>query len=792
MSVTVYQVAYSTFSFRLKPPFGGGIGTYISSYKSTGTAREFRFYHYYDKVGSDYRQNILRNTADGGSTFTSYSTGLNATLSNYPYAPASWTGGTPVTGVTTVSLYVANITANAYGTVSLAQLVYDYGTAFRTATATPVAGSSFIGWYLTGTETQVTTNDDFTVTDNVITLKRDPVSADIAVEARFTAVYALTTVASGTGNAYIGSSPSTITTANYQAGTSVVIRAVVSSEFHKFSKWTKGGVDVSTDLQLTITTDAADATYTAVFIPIAYALDVTPDNASHGSVAVFLDNAEQGTQTGLTASSGVSYADPVVLPTSVRIVATPVFGYSFTGWYIGASLVSSSATYTFNMPEYDVAIEAEFTVLSQAPLTVTKTKGVSGDDADAKDRGSVSLYHLESVLDTTSAVGTATLVQNIYTSNAYKLVATKADARYQFDGWYQTIEEVETLIVTGGIFVVDGANLYITASTTDAIPVNAQFSETVLCTIQTVASDSTTYVAENPAEDAGCSCSVTSPAPDFEDEWYSDQTITVEAVQASGWELQQWLVKINVGEEDEEVVAQISKGEEGFGQTFTFTLPKDCQVIAKSAYTLPPDQLQVQALHKTGQDVTSGTLEIHPCGDTYVILTNGVRANVDEDSVCEITAIPANGYKFVSWRISAVDGDVVSLVPVYSFISTVNAVFYAEFAATTEEPLVLFEGSSSNRTMKWSSKTYIASIPSCFSSARIYAEAFPIVLSIGSSENPSMPANPLNMVTSIAASQKAFRLPTRRPDKFFMFSVQASATVLDVAIATSMEGIKNG
>jgi hypothetical protein len=784
MSVTVYQIGFATSSFRIKPPFGGAQGTYISSYKSTGTTNTFRFVHYYDKVGVNYRQTIQISPS-----FLTCSEGYNATLSDTPYAVASWTAGSrTVTSVSTVSLYVANITANAYGTVSLAQLVYDYGTDFRTSTATPVSGSSFIGWFLTGTETQVTTNDDFTVTDNVITLKRDPVSADIAVEARFTAVYALTTVASGTGNAYIGSSPSVITTANYIAGTSVVIRAEVTSEFYKFSKWTKGGVDVSTTRQITITTDAAASTYTAVFIPISYTLDVTSDNASHGTVAVFLDNAEQGTQTGLTASSGVSYAETVVLPTSVKVVATPIFGYSFTGWYIGASLVSSSATYTFNMPESNVSIESEFTILSQAPLTVTKTKGVSGDDADAKNRGSVSLYHLESILDATSAVGTATLVQNIYTTKQYKLVPLKADNRYQFDGWYQTIEAVEVPIVTGGIFVVDGVNLLITPTTTDAIPVNAQFSETVLCSIDPVASDSTTYVTPNPAKTAGCSCSVTAPAPDFGGEWYSGQTITVEGVQAPGWELRQWLVVNSVGTP----LASKSKGDVGFGQTFTFNLTVDSQVIAVSAYTLPADQMQIQALHKTGQDVTSGLLEIHPAGDNCVTLSNGVMANVDEDSVCELTAIPANGYKFVSWRITAIDGTVVSTTPVFSFSVTASAVYYAEFVATTEAPLVLFESSNANRTLLWASKTYVASIPSCFSSARIYAEAFPILLSIGASENPSMPAHPLNKRTSTATSQKAFRLPSRRPEKYFMFEVQASATILDVAIATSMEGIKNG
>jgi hypothetical protein len=199
--------------------------------------------------------------------------------------------------------------------------------------------------------------------------------------------------------------------------------------------------------------------------------------------------------------------------------------------------------------------------------------------------------------------------------------------------------------------------------------------------------------------------------------------------------------------------------------------------------------MQIQALHKIGQDVASGTLEIHPCGDSYVEMTNGVIANVDEDSVCEITAIPANGYKFVKW---VLNGSTASTSPVFSFTVTVSEVYYAEFVATTEEPLVLFESSSSNRTILWSSKTFVAPVPICFSSARIYAEAFPIVLLLGASNNPSMPASALNVRSSLAVSQNSFRLPMRRPEKYLMFSVQASTTVLEVVISTSMEGIRNG
>lgn len=46
---------------------------------------------------------------------------------------------------------------------------------------------------------------------------------------------------------------------------------------------------------------------------------------------------------------------------SVTINATANTGYYFIGWYEGETLISTSASYTFNMPEYDTAYYAEFT-----------------------------------------------------------------------------------------------------------------------------------------------------------------------------------------------------------------------------------------------------------------------------------------------------------------------------------------------------------------------------------------------------------------------------------------------
>lgn len=790
MSVKVYEFTFSpTKKVRFAEPYGGGYGTRITSYWHTGfTYTEFYFYYWYQTKNGNYIQELHFKSSGGSTFFDTRSPTSTLTAPTPPYntlstepRTAGWTVGQYTSLAPTVAsldIYTANVTANAYGTVSRSRLFYDASTQ-RSATATPNSGSSFIGWFLTGTSTQITTNDDFTVSANVITLKRNPVSADIAVEARFTAVYLLTAASSNTahGQAYIGDSPSTDTSRWFEEGASAVIRAVASNADYKFSKWTLDGSDFSTNARETVTTASFAETYTAVFIPIKYTLDVTVQTASQGTVSV--DGQVPGVTTGIQVTS----------LSGVTVRAVPAFGYNFLGWYKAGVQQSTDAIYSFTMPEAAVALEARFVELDKAPITVTKTKGNPGDTADAKDMGSVTQYHLDTIQDGVSASGSPSLSSNLYLGQAYKFVPA-ANSLYQFDGWYKTVDSAQVLIETGGIYVVDGVNLFVTPDTTAAITVNAQFQKRAFRTISAVASDSSVYVTGNDAEDADCTCTITAPPPDTTeggDQWLSGQPITVDATQAPGWELRQWIVKNAAGT----VIASKTKGAAGFGQTFVFNLTVNCQVIAISAYTLPANQFQIQALHKAGQDVASGTTEIHPCGDAYVVLPNGVMANVDDDSVCELTAIPANGYRFVAWRKGEVS-DIVSAVPVFSFTVTESAIYYAEFEATGFDPLVLFEGGSVNRAAKWRGKTYVSSMPVNFSCAKVYAEGYPVALDVGTAQSPDTPHLEANVVRSLASDQDPFRLPSRRREKYAMVGVETTFPVTAFAVSTSMEDLKNG
>jgi len=591
------------------------------------------------------------------------------------------------------------------------------------------------------------------------------------------------------GDAYVGST-GTLTTTNFENNSFVTLRAVVKDAYqatYKFKRWTLDGVEVSTEPTIQITTGEEDTLYVAVFIPINYELNVSSQNVDQGSVEVYLSGTKQVSTTGLTVA-GLS---------GVEVRAIPTFGYLFAGWHNGTSIVSYLSSYSLSMLEANLSLQARFSILPDAPLVVTKKIG--NGTVDPKSMGTVSLYHTVDTFVSSSPAGTLTLQSDLFTTKQYRLVPAVASSLYQFDGWYKTVDGTDVLIVDDTIFNVDGNDLYIAVADETAINVIARFSERVLCTIAPVASDSSTYAAENDAETAGCTCSVTTLPPDYDadsdglhdvgDKWLSGQSITMQAQQAVGWELRAWIVK---RVSDGQVVSSKSKGDVGFGQTFAFTILADVQIIAVSAYTLPPNQFQIQVLIKTGQPNNSGTLEIHPCGDSYVEMSNGASANVDEDSICEITAIPANGYKFIGWRVASEGSSVISTNPVYLFTVSASAIYYAEFAAVTEEMLILFESSSANATMRWAGKTLVSSVPVCLSSARVYADAYPVKLSIGMSDNPSHPANAGNLLSSLASTQSPFRLPLRRPRKSIVLEIEATDTVSAVSVATSMEDLKNG
>lgn len=109
---------------------------------------------------------------------------------------------------------------------------------------------------------------------------------------------------------------------------------------HDFAGWftaATGGNEIKAE---TIVSELKDHTIYAHWNVHKNTLTRTVDNAKFGSVS--------------GPSGSVAY------DTSVTLVATPMAGFIFAGWYEGNTMVSYDATYTFKMPDRAVSLIAKF------------------------------------------------------------------------------------------------------------------------------------------------------------------------------------------------------------------------------------------------------------------------------------------------------------------------------------------------------------------------------------------------------------------------------------------------
>ncbi len=171
-------------------------------------------------------------------------------------------------------------------------------------------------------------------------------------------------------------------TGSYLFGDTASLTAVAAEGF-KFVEWTENGAPIGSDNPLEFVVNA-NRTFVAHF-------------RQEYTVTVSVTPKEGGTATG-----GGVYA----YGTEATVVATPADCYDFDGWFVGETLVSEDAEYTFTVTE-DVELVAKFT-LKTFEVTVT---------AEPEEGGVVD--------------GGGT-----YDCGTEVTVTAEADECYDFDGWF--------------------------------------------------------------------------------------------------------------------------------------------------------------------------------------------------------------------------------------------------------------------------------------------------------------------------------------------------------------------
>ena len=179
-------------------------------------------------------------------------------------------------------------------------------------TATPVGDYVFMNWTENGNVVSSDPTYTFTVTGNrnfVANFSEQTVTT-----------YAVTATADpAEGGTVTGGG-------NYVEGATCTLTATANTGY-TFTKWTKNGVQVSTNA--TYQFDVTEATaYVAHFTINSYAITATANPSAYGQV-----------------SGGGTYT----YGSNCTLTATPSEGYHFVSWTLNGSVVSTSATYQFQV-----------------------------------------------------------------------------------------------------------------------------------------------------------------------------------------------------------------------------------------------------------------------------------------------------------------------------------------------------------------------------------------------------------------------------------------------------------
>ena len=212
---------------------------------------------------------------------------------------------------------------------------YDYGTtATLTATANP--GYTFVNWTQGGTVVSDNPTYAFEVTGTVALVANFSINSYV-ITASVNPTEGGTVTGAGT----------------YNHGETVTLTATAATGY-AFVKWTKGGVEVSTNPTISFTVEGA-ASYVAHFIQNTFEITATANPTAGGTI---------------TGAGTYNHGETATL------TATAATGYTFVNWTKGGTVVSTNPSYSFEVTEA-VALVANFS-LNSYMITATANPTAGG------------------------------------------------------------------------------------------------------------------------------------------------------------------------------------------------------------------------------------------------------------------------------------------------------------------------------------------------------------------------------------------------------------------------------
>ena len=532
-----------------------------------------------------------------------------STSSNYSFTVAEETSN--YVGHFQLQSFTINPTANpSNGGTIIGGGTYNYGQTC-TLTATPATGYDFIKWTKNGTQVSTSTSYSFTVTE----------AADYVAHFQLQSFIINSSINPSNSGSVSGEG-------TYNYGSICTLTATPTTGYD-FVKWTKDGIQVSTNTSYSFTVTEA-ATYVAHFQLQSYTISASSNPNSGGT---------------LTGEGTYNYGQTCTL------TALPATGYDFIKWTKNGTQVSTNTNYSFTVTEA-ASFVAHFQLQS---FTISAS-------SNPNNGGSISGSGLYNYGETCTMIAMPTIGYNFinWTENenpvsnqqSYSFTVTSGRnlvANFTIQNYIITAianpTEGGTVLGSGGYDYGQICTLTATPATGynfikwtkngTQISTNTSYSFTVTEAASFVAhfqlQSYTINASANPSYGGSVSGSGT---------YNYGQTCTLTATPVTGYDFINWTKN----------GTQVSTN-----TSYSFTVTEAASFVAHF-------QLQSFAINTVADPYNGGAIN---GGGTY-----------NYGQTCTLTATPSTGFDFVNWT---KNGSQVSTNSSYSFTVTEEANYVAHF-----------------------------------------------------------------------------------------------------------------
>ena len=514
-------------------------------------------------------------------------------------------------------------------------------------------------------------------------------------------------------------------------------------------------------------------------IPVTAACNVHSASSAAGSAEVTF-----GVEAGESLS--LVYGDSAVFS------ATANANYSFYGWYgSDGVLVSSNASYTHVMTG-DLTLTAKFS----ATVSLTVAHSVAADDTGTVK---VNSGTAGSTASASVVLGGTCVIKAIQTSGSI------------FDSWYLTSDsgfatplegylDEYTITVTGPT-ALTARFLGVTDLEDRYLLIRNYNSKTSAydSLIGILAATGGTEIDKEGA--GGWDAFYYDPPPGglsldpqaAGDRYYKftgSVASAITAVSNSSLGFMQWKSSYLIPH-----TAAIENGYTNFAESSPVvigTVP-NISIVTNRHYVLTavwgnPEAVDVTVRFADGCDTSNGGFTMTPVTAKRETVQGGITDKYLQGSDVVLSAEVENGYVFSGWFYDRAATNLASLETTFTHSVLAPTEFYAKFTQDTDA-IYKWEGDTVNKMASWRSKRFMASKPFNPSSARVYADAYPVTLSIFMSSSPDAPSLTEPTVSVYARNQDGFRLPMARPEKYIEIELSSRHDVTEAVISTSMEGL---